>query len=118
MRQRVSEGSAPRPVSRSSGGSRPDCTGSLRLSRTLDREVARQQAKLEHRAVIIAAGKKPMGAPPVPVEEHSSVIRARRAVESRIGRRGRQHQPGLEPAITGQGAAEDPSRALPTPPPA
>jgi hypothetical protein len=48
----------------------------------LDREVARQQAKLEHRAAIIAAGKKPMGAPPVPVEEHSSVIRARRAVEA------------------------------------
>ena len=34
MRQRVSEGSAPRPVNRSSGGSRPDRTGSLRLSRT------------------------------------------------------------------------------------
>jgi len=48
----------------------------------LDREVARQQAKLEHRAAKIAAGKKPMGAPPVPVEEHSSVIRARRAVEA------------------------------------
>jgi len=48
----------------------------------LDREVARQQAKLEHRAAIIAAGKKPMGAPPVTVEEHSSVIRARRAVEA------------------------------------
>jgi transposase len=50
----------------------------------LDREVARQQAKLEHRAAIIAAGKKPMGAPPVPVEEHSSVIRARRAVEAAL----------------------------------
>lgn len=48
----------------------------------LDREIARQQAKLDRRAGIIAAGKKPMGAPPVPVEEHSSVIRARRAAEA------------------------------------
>jgi hypothetical protein len=48
----------------------------------LGRESARQQAKLDRRAAIIAAGKKPMGAPPVPVEEHSSVIRARRAVEA------------------------------------
>jgi len=48
----------------------------------LGREIARQQAKLDRRAGIIAAGKKPMGAPPVPVEKHSSVIRARRAVEA------------------------------------
>ena len=71
-------------MSRSSGGSRP---GPHRLAEALahlDREVARQQAKLEHRAAIIAAGKKPMGAPPVPVEVHSSGIRARRAVEAAL----------------------------------
>ena len=50
----------------------------------LDREITRQQAKLDRRAAIIAAGKKPMGAPPVPVDEHSSVIRSRRAVEAAL----------------------------------
>jgi DDE family transposase/transposase-like protein DUF772 len=48
----------------------------------LEREITRQQAKLDRRAAIIATGKKPMGARPVPVEEHSSVIRSRRAVEA------------------------------------
>jgi transposase len=50
----------------------------------LGREITRQQAKLDRRAAIIAAGKKPMGALPVPVEEHSSVIRSRRAVEAAL----------------------------------
>lgn len=50
----------------------------------LGREITRQQAKLDRRAAIIAAGKKPMGAPPVPVEKHSSVIRSRRAVEAAL----------------------------------
>jgi transposase len=50
----------------------------------LSREITRQQAKLDRRAAIIAAGKKPMGSPPVPVEEHSSVIRSRRAVEAAL----------------------------------
>ncbi len=50
----------------------------------LRREITRQQAKLDRRAAIIAAGKKPMGCPPVPVDEHSSVIRSRRAVEAAL----------------------------------
>jgi transposase len=50
----------------------------------LRREITRQQAKLDRRAAIIAAGKKPMGSPPVPVEQHSSVIRSRRAVEAAL----------------------------------
>ena len=50
----------------------------------LNREVTRQQAKLDRRAAIIASGRKPMGAPPVPVEQHSSVIRSRRAVEAAL----------------------------------
>ena len=50
----------------------------------LAREIARQQATLARRAAIIASGKKPMGAPPLPVERHSHVIRARRAVEAAI----------------------------------
>ena len=50
----------------------------------LRREISRQQAKLDRRAAITAAGKKPMGSPPVPVDEHSSVIRSRRAVEAAL----------------------------------
>lgn len=50
----------------------------------LARERAVQQARLDRRAAIIAAGRKPMGAPPVPVEQHSHVVRARRAVEAAL----------------------------------
>jgi transposase len=46
----------------------------------LARQVAGQQAKLDRRAAIIASGRTPCGPPPRPVEEHSHVIRARRAV--------------------------------------
>lgn len=50
----------------------------------LAREIATQQSKLERRAALIAAGKKPMGAPPVPLEQHSRIIRARRVVEAAL----------------------------------
>jgi transposase len=46
----------------------------------LERELRDHQAKLDRRAAIIASGKKPMGAPPVPAEQHSRIIRARRVV--------------------------------------
>jgi Transposase domain (DUF772)/Transposase DDE domain len=46
----------------------------------LARELRDHQAKLDRRAAIIASGKKPMGAPPVPTEQHSRIIRARRVV--------------------------------------
>jgi transposase len=46
----------------------------------LARELRDHQAKLDRRAAIIASGKKPMGAAPVPTEQHSRVIRARRVV--------------------------------------
>ena len=46
----------------------------------LARELRAHQAKLDRRAAIIASGKKPMGAPPVPTEQHSRIIRARRVV--------------------------------------
>lgn len=57
--------------------------GPLRLAEAkahLDRELRDHQAKLDRRAALIAAGKKPMGARPVPTEEHSRIIRARRVV--------------------------------------
>jgi len=46
----------------------------------LAREIHDHQAKLDRRAALIASGKKPMGAPPVPMEQHSRIIRARRVV--------------------------------------
>jgi transposase len=62
-------------------------SGPLRLAEAqahLAREIARQQAKLERRAAIIAAGRRPMGAPPLPVEQHSHVLRAQRAVDAAL----------------------------------
>ena len=50
----------------------------------LAREVARQQAKLDRRAALIAAGRRPKGRPPVPVEQHPHVLRARRAVDAAL----------------------------------
>ena len=50
----------------------------------LAREVARQQAKLDRRAALIAAGRRPMGRPPFPVEQHPHVLRARRAVDAAL----------------------------------
>jgi len=61
----------------------------------LAREIARQQAKLERRAAIIAAGRRPMGAPPLPVEQHSHVLRAQRAVDAALAE---QTAPPREPA--------------------
>lgn len=57
--------------------------GPLRLAEArahLERELRDHQEKLDRRAALLAAGKKPMGAPPVPTEEHSRIIRARRVV--------------------------------------
>jgi transposase len=46
----------------------------------LAREIRDHQAKLDRRAAIIASGRKPMGAPPVAMEQHSRILRARRVV--------------------------------------
>ncbi len=48
----------------------------------LAREIAAHQGRLDRRAAILAAGNKPMGAPPVSMEQHSRIIRARRVVEA------------------------------------
>jgi transposase len=50
----------------------------------LAREIAAHQAKLDRHAAIIAAGKRPMGRPPVPMEHSSRVRRARRVVQAAI----------------------------------
>lgn len=46
----------------------------------LAREIAIHQAKLDRYAALIAAGKKPMGRPPVPMDESTRIARARRVV--------------------------------------
>jgi transposase len=50
----------------------------------LAREIAEHQARLDRHAAIIAAGKRPMGRPPVPMERSSRVLRARRVVQAAI----------------------------------
>ena len=48
----------------------------------LAREIVAHQAKLDHYAALISAGKKPMGRPPVPMEDSTRVQRARRVVRN------------------------------------
>lgn len=81
--------------------------GPLRLAEArahLDRELRDHAAKLERRAALIAAGKKPMGAPPVPTEEHSRIIRARRVVAA---------AEAAEAAAEDMAAQQSPAKPLP-----
>lgn len=48
----------------------------------LAREIAIHQAKLDRYAALIAAGKKPMGRPPVPMEDSTRIARARGVVRN------------------------------------
>ncbi len=48
----------------------------------LAREIAIHQAKLDRYAALIAAGRKPMGRPPVPMDDSTRVTRARRVVSN------------------------------------
>src|SRR3954451_8319923 len=48
----------------------------------LAREIAIHQAKLDRYAALVAAGKKPMGRPPVPMEDSTRIARARRVVRN------------------------------------
>jgi transposase len=48
----------------------------------LAREIAIHKAKLERYAALVAAGKKPMGRPPLPMADSSRVARARRVVRN------------------------------------
>jgi len=50
----------------------------------LAREVTAHQAKLDRHAAILAAGQRPMGRPPVPMEQSTRVLRARRVVQAAI----------------------------------
>jgi hypothetical protein len=48
----------------------------------LAREIAIHQAKLDRYAALIAAGKKPMGRPPVPMEDSTRIARAQQVVRN------------------------------------
>jgi transposase len=50
----------------------------------LAREIAVHQAKLDRHAAILATGGRPMGRPPVPMEQSTRVLRARRVVQAAI----------------------------------
>lgn len=50
----------------------------------LAREIATQQDKLDRHAAILAAGGRPMGRPPVPIERSSRVLRAQRVVQAAV----------------------------------
>jgi Transposase DDE domain/Transposase domain (DUF772) len=50
----------------------------------LAREITAHQAKLDRHAALIAAGRKPMGRPPIPMEASLRVRRARRVVDAAI----------------------------------
>jgi transposase len=50
----------------------------------LAREIVEHQARLDRHAAIIAASKRPMGRPPVPMEQSTRVLRAQRVVRAAI----------------------------------
>ena len=64
----------------------------------LERAVIRQQAKLDRRTALIAAGRRPTGRPPVPIEQHPHVVRAQRAVDAALA--AQQSPSGGEPSPT------------------
>lgn len=92
--------------------------GPLRLAEAkahLERELADHQAKLDRRAAVIAAGRKPMGAPPVPTEEHSRIIRARRVVAAAEAAAARNDQVPTKNVPKAVANTTDPqSRIMPT----
>jgi hypothetical protein len=63
---------APNEASRWSGGFRTDCTGCLKHAHTLLARFATHQAKLDRYSALIAKGKKPMGRPPVPMQDSTA----------------------------------------------
>ncbi|QCY34592.1 IS256 family transposase [Kocuria rosea] len=79
----------------------------------LDREITSHQAKLDRYAALIAAGRKPMGRPPVAMADSTRVARARRVVANA--------EAAVEPVPDGKGLPKvvanttDPqSRIMPT----
>jgi transposase len=73
----------------------------------LAREIARQQAKHDRRAALIAAGRRPPGRPPVPVDQHPHVRRAQRAVDAALAE---QNAPPVTDNTPARGSARKPHR--------
>jgi transposase len=73
----------------------------------LAREIARQQAKHDRRAALIAAGRRPTGRPPVPVDQHPHVRRAQRAVDAALAE---QNAPPVTDHTPARGSASKPHR--------
>lgn len=86
----------------------------------LAREIAIHQAKLERYRSLIAAGKKPMGRPPVPMQESTRVLRARRVVANaeaaaeRAARTARNAAPGTQLPKIVANTTDPQSRIMPT----
>jgi transposase len=82
----------------------------------LAREIAAHQARLDRRAAILAAGKKPMGAPPVSMEQHSRIIRARRVVQAALAAEQARSAKPTAPALpkTVANITDPQSRLMPT----
>jgi hypothetical protein len=90
----------------------------------LAREIAAHQAKLDRHAAIIAAGKRPMGRPPVPMDQSTRVQRARRVVQAAIAAQdadaapaartaaGKRRKPGLPTVVAN--TTDPQSRIMPT----
>ena len=97
--------SARSKVSRSSGGSRTARTDWPKHAHTWRGRSPAHQAKLDRYAALIAAGKKPMGRPPVPMEDSTRVPRARRVVRTRRDRRTRCRRPPIS-RLAGEETAE------------
>jgi len=64
----------------------------------LAREISRHQAKLDRYATLIAAGRKPMGRPPVAMDDSCTVQRARRAVRNAEDAAARDAAAACQPA--------------------
>jgi len=84
----------------------------------LDRQITIHQAKLDRYAEAVAAGRKPMGRPPVPLDQAAVVIRARKVVaraEQIAADRSRQGKPARAGLPTIVANITDPdSRIMPT----
>jgi transposase len=86
----------------------------------LAREIAIHEAKLDRYARLIAAGKNPMGRPPLPMEECGRVARARRvvanaeAVAARAATVAEQTKPGKSLPTIVANTTDPQSRIIPT----
>ena len=110
------------PRRKASGRTDPDGPHRLPEARAhLAREIATHQDKLDRYAALIAAGKKPMGRPPVPMEDSTRIAAGTTCGAQRRGRRTRSlPRPGRRRSDTKQlpkvvaNTTDPQSRIMPT----